>query len=118
VGKRVALCGVPCASRRVEAKTGGFVLFTTLADMDGLAECVVFPRDYRRLGAAMRGEVVRVEGRVDETLGAFTLVVDRATSFGAGGTSGEGAPSRNRPELALNRGAGEQGPGSRYRVAP
>lgn len=117
VGRWVALCGVPCASRRVEAKTGGFVLFTTLADRDGVAECVVFPRDYRRLGEAMRGEVVRVEGRVDETLGALTLVVGRATAFGAGASRSEGAPSRNRPEPALNARAGEQGPPSRYRPA-
>ncbi|MCC6349103.1 MAG: DNA polymerase III subunit alpha [Candidatus Eisenbacteria bacterium] len=118
VGRWVALCGVPCASRRVEAKTGGHVLFTTLADRGGAAECVVFPRDYRRLGAAMSGEVVRVEGRVDETLGALTVVVERAASFGAGGSRSEGAPSRNRPESALTRRAGEQGPPSRYRVAP
>jgi DNA polymerase III alpha subunit len=117
IGRRVAICGVPCASRRVEARTGGHVLFTTLADRDGLAECVVFPRDYARLGAAMRGEVVRAEGRVDETLGALTLVVERATAFGAGSTRSEGAPSRNRPEPALNAGAGEQGPPSRYRPA-
>jgi len=123
VGRRVAICGVPCASRRVEARapagggSGGFVLFTTLADRDGLAECVIFPRDYRRLGAAMRGEVVRVEGRVDETLGALTLVVERATGYGSGGSRSEGAPSRNRPEPALNAGAGEQGPPSRYHVA-
>ena len=88
-----------------------------IADQDGLAECVGFPRDYRRLGVAMRGEVVRAEGRVDETLGALTLVVERATAFGAGVTRNEGAPSRNRPERVLNAGAGEQGPPSRYRPA-
>ena len=117
-GGRVAICGVPCASRRVEAKTGGHVLFTTLADESGLAECVVFPRDYPRLGAAMRGEIVRVEGRVDDSLGALTVVVERATSYGAHESRDVAAPSRNRPEPALNAGAGEQGPGSRYRVAP
>lgn len=124
VGRRVAICGVPCASRRVEARapvaggSGGHVLFTTLADRDGLAECVVFPRDYPRVGAEMRGQIVRAEGRVDETLGAITLVVERARAFGPRDSRSEGAPSRNRPEPALNAGAGEQGPGSRYRVAP
>jgi hypothetical protein len=52
---------------------------------------------------ALRGEVVRAEGRVDETLGALTVVVDRAEPLGgssrAAGSPGwqdAGPPSRNR----------------------
>jgi DNA-directed DNA polymerase III PolC len=112
-GRRVAVCGIPCASRRTEAKSGGFVLFTTLADETGLAECVLFPRDYPRLGAAMRGEIVRAEGRVDETLGALTLVVERVTSVGPAPGGTESAPSRNRVDSPAAR-AGEAGPPSRY----
>jgi len=82
IGKRVAVCGIPCAARRVEAKSGGIVLFTTLADRTGLIECVLFPDSYRRWGQHMRGEVVRAEGRVDETLGALTLVIERAEPLG------------------------------------
>jgi DNA polymerase III alpha subunit len=103
VGKRVRVCGIPCAARRVEAKSGGIVLFTTLADHTGLVECVLFPDTYRRWGLALRGEVVRAEGRVDETLGALTVVVDRAEPLGgssrAAGSPGwqdAGPPSRNR----------------------
>ena len=55
------------------------MLFLTLADRSGLAECVLFPDAYRRWGAAMRGEAVRAEGRVDDALGALTLVVERVT---------------------------------------
>jgi DNA-directed DNA polymerase III PolC len=102
-GGRVRVCGIPCAARRVEAKTGGSVLFTTLADHAGLVECVLFPDRYRRWGAHMRGEVVRAEGRVDETLGALTVVVDRAEPLGARdraaaplGWQDAGPPSRNR----------------------
>ena len=102
VGKCVAVCGIPCAARRVESKTGGIVLFTTLSDRTGLAECVLFPDAYRRWGGHMRGEVVRAEGRVDETLGALTLVVERATPLGATG----GFPPWQ-----------EAGPPSTYRVA-
>lgn len=83
VGRRVAIAGIPCASRRVESKNGGHVLFTTLADESGVAECVLFPRDYPRLGLSMRSEIVRAEGRVDDSLGALTLVVERATAVGA-----------------------------------
>ncbi len=116
VGRRVAICGIPCASRRTEAKSGGFVLFTTLADETGLAECVLFPRDYPRLGAALRGEIVRAEGRVDDSLGALTLVVERASAAGAAPSGTESAPSRNRADSPAAR-AGETGPPSRYRAA-
>ena len=77
VGKRVAIAGLPCAYRRVETKQGGLMLFMTLADKTGLAECVLFPDAYRAHARALRGEVVRAEGRVDETLGAVTVNVDR-----------------------------------------
>ena len=86
----------------IRDRTGGIVLFTTLSDRTGLAECVLFPDAYRRWGGHMRGEVVRAEGRVDETLGALTLVVERATPLGATG----GFPPWQ-----------EAGPPSTYRVA-
>ena len=99
-GQRVRVCGVPCASRRVEARTatGGFVLFTTLADDTGLVECVLFPKLYARLAPAMRGEIVFAEGRVDETLGAMTLVVEHARAVGSRASDAAEAsrPSRYR----------------------
>ncbi len=102
VGQRVRVCGIPCAARRVEAKSGGVVLFSTLADRTGLVECVLFPDTYRRWGTHMRGEVIRAEGRVDEMLGALTVVVERAEPLGARSGPGlpvwidAGPPSRNR----------------------
>jgi DNA polymerase III alpha subunit len=104
IGKRVSVCGIPCAARRVEAKSGGIVMFTTLADHTGLVECVLFPDTYRRWGAHMRGEVVRAEGRVDDALGALTLVVERAEPLGGRGNA-TGLPAWN-----------EAGPPSAYRV--
>jgi DNA polymerase III alpha subunit len=104
VGKRVAVCGIPCAARRVEAKSGGIVMFTTLADHTGLIECVLFPDSYRRWGAHMRGEVVRAEGRVDDALGALTLIVERAEQLGGGSSAG------SQPTWS------EQAPPSVYRV--
>ncbi len=103
VGRRVIVCGIPCAARRVESKNGGIVLFTTLADHTGLIECVLFPDTYRRSGQHMRAEVLRAEGRVDDTLGALTLVIERAEPLGANsraagspGWQDAGPPSRNR----------------------
>ena len=58
------------------AASGGAMLFMTVADRSGLAECVLFPDAYRACAGAVRGEVVRVEGRVDGTLGAITLVAE------------------------------------------
>jgi DNA polymerase III alpha subunit len=80
-GRRVAVAGLPCAWRRVETRGGGAMLFLTLADRSGLAECALFPDAYRALAGTLRGEVVRVEGRVDDTLGAVTVVVDRAKTL-------------------------------------
>jgi DNA polymerase III alpha subunit len=82
VGRRVAVIGLPCAYRRVETKSGGLMLFMTLADQTGLVECVLFPDAYHAHAAAVRGQVVRAEGRVDETLGAITVTVERAMSLG------------------------------------
>jgi DNA polymerase III alpha subunit len=56
------------------------MLFMTLADESGLAECVLFPDAYRAHAAAVRGQVVRAEGRVDETLGAVTLAAERGVA--------------------------------------
>jgi len=87
IGRRVAVAGLPCAYRRVETTSGGSMLFVTLADRSGLAECVLFPDVYRSHASAVRGQVVRIEGRVDESLGAITLVAQRARSL-AGGDEG------------------------------
>jgi DNA polymerase III alpha subunit len=81
VDRRVAVAGLPCAYRRVETRSGGLMLFMTLADRTGLVECVLFPDAYRAWANAARGEVVRAEGRVDETLGAITVVVDRVEAL-------------------------------------
>jgi DNA polymerase III alpha subunit len=77
-GRRVAVAGMPCAMRRVETRSGGQMLFLTLADRTGLAECALFPDAYRALAGQIRGQIVRVEGRVDETLGAVTVTVESA----------------------------------------
>ena len=81
IGRRVAVVGLPCADRRVETRGGERMLFMTLADRSGLAECVLFPGAYRAHAAALRGQVVRAEGRVDELLGAVTLTAERAAAL-------------------------------------
>ena len=82
-GQRVTVLGMPCAMRRVETRQGGLMLFLTLADHTGLIECVLFPDAYRAFANAARGQVVRVEGRVDETLGACTVSATRVTALDA-----------------------------------
>ena len=77
VGRRVAVAGLPCAWRRVETKSGELMLFMTLADSTGVAECVLFPDAYRAQAGRLRGAILRAEGRVDETLGAVTVTVER-----------------------------------------
>jgi DNA polymerase III alpha subunit len=80
-GRRVAVAGMPCAYRRIETKSGGTMLFLTLADRSGLVECVLFPDVFHRYAREVRARIVRVEGRVDETLDAVTLVVERAVAL-------------------------------------
>jgi DNA-directed DNA polymerase III PolC len=82
-GRRVAVVGLPCAMRRVETKQGGVMLFLTLADKGGLAECVLFPDAHRALAGVVRAQVVRAEGRVEETLGALTVTVTSAAEVAA-----------------------------------
>jgi RecJ-like exonuclease len=66
--------------------------FVTLADRSGLVECVLFPDAYRRFPHLAHAEVVRIAGRVDDTLGAITVTVERAAGFGtAGWLDGAGA---------------------------
>jgi DNA-directed DNA polymerase III PolC len=81
VGRRVAVVGLPCARRGVTTKQGEPMLFLTLADRSGVAECVLFPDAYRTWANATRGAVLRVEGRVDETLDAVTLTAERVSSL-------------------------------------
>jgi len=78
VGREITLAGLPCAWRRVETKASReAMMFLTLADRDGLAECVLFPDAYRRWARSLEGAVLRVSGRVGETLGAISLEVRR-----------------------------------------
>jgi DNA polymerase III alpha subunit len=79
--RRVTIVGLPCAYRCVETKSGGSMLFLTLADSSGLAECVLFPPVFRACAPAVRAQIVRVEGRVDEALDAVTVVVERTTAL-------------------------------------
>ena len=95
-GRAVRVVGMPCAYRRVETRSGGLMLFLTLADRTGLVECVLFPDAYQRLAHAARGEVLWVEGRVDETLGAATVTVERLRVVvpESSAPAGERAPGR------------------------
>ena len=110
-GRRATLVGLLCAWRRVETRQGGVMLFATLADRSGVAECVLFPLVYRAFAEVMRASIVRVEGRVDETLGAFTLVVERAfaldgsASWAAGAGAPPGTPGARSHEISRSRNA-------------
>jgi DNA polymerase III alpha subunit len=99
-GERVTLVGLRCAARRVETRQGGLMLFTTLADRSGLAECVLFPESYRAYADAVQASILRIEGRVDRTLDAVTVVVERAVALDAASLEPNGSDPRNENVMA------------------
>jgi DNA polymerase III alpha subunit len=99
----VTLVGLPCATRRVETRQGGAMLFLTLADRSGLAECVLFPDAYRALARAVRGQVVRVQGRVEDTLGAVTVTLTRAAEIAGPQALSPQAPAGREAAAATGR---------------
>jgi len=80
-GMLESLARMLCAYRRVETKSGDTMPFLTLADRSGRVECVLFPGVFHRYAREIRAQIVRVEGRVDETLDAVTLVVEHAVAL-------------------------------------
>jgi DNA polymerase III alpha subunit len=72
------------------------MLFLTLADRSGIAECVLFPDAYARHAAALRGAVLRVSGRVSDAMGAVTLEAARVEIIGANAAPAPGTDARSR----------------------
>jgi len=75
-GREVAIAGILMASRRARTRTGEFMMFVSLEDEFGLAECVLFPETYQRYGHLLvhRGPYI-ARGRVEDQHGALTLTV-------------------------------------------
>jgi DNA polymerase III alpha subunit len=68
------------AARRVPTKQGSRMLFLTLDDGTGLAECTFFPDAYARAAPALSGMgPYVVEGRVESQYGAVTVNAESLT---------------------------------------
>ncbi len=77
-GGRLTLRGWLAASRRVHTTDGKWMRFLTLEDESGLAEVVLFPEVYQRDGARLvEFGPVRVTGKVQNQMGAWTLEAER-----------------------------------------
>ena len=77
-GGRLTLRGWLAASRRVHTTDGKWMRFLTLEDESGLAEVVLFPDVYQRDGARLvEFGPVRVTGKVQNQMGAWTLEAER-----------------------------------------
>jgi DNA polymerase III alpha subunit len=94
VGRRVRVTGLMAAARRVPTKQGPSMLFLTLDDGTGLAECTLFPDAYARAGPSLSGPgPFVVEGRVESQHGAVTVNVESASEYVARrGGEGETPP--------------------------
>ncbi len=77
-GQFVRVAGLMAARRRTPTKTGQSMQFLTLEDETGLVEATLFPREYKRYAALLRGLGPFVaEGTVDDTYGSLTLSVKK-----------------------------------------
>ena len=95
VGQRVRVTGIMAAARRVPTKQGGRMLFLTLDDGTGLAECTLFPDAYARAQAALAGAgPFTATGRVESQHGAVTINVETVEALGRSGRPLEIANSR------------------------
>ena len=104
VGRRVRVVGVMAAARRVATARGDRMLFLTLDDGTGLAECTLFPEAYRRAAARLGGFGPFVaEGRVESAYGAVTVSAERVEPWaqpGAGAAQPSGATAAARRAAA------------------
>ncbi len=79
IGRRVRVVGLMAAARRVPTRQGARMLFLTLDDGTGLAECTFFPDAYARAGAVLSGTgPFVVTGRVESQYGALTVNAEGA----------------------------------------
>jgi len=84
-GQRARLIGLPAAARRVATKRGDWMLFLTIEDESGLAECTLFPDAYRAYGHLAHqadGRLLWVDGPVEAPYGAPSLSVERMGLLG------------------------------------
>jgi DNA polymerase III alpha subunit len=76
-GKTVELRGWLAASRRVQTSRGEWMRFLSLEDESGMAEVVLFPRAYARLGPELAGRgPFTLVGVVIDNMGACALRPD------------------------------------------
>jgi len=72
------------AARRVPTKQGGRMLFLTLDDGTGLAECTLFPDAYARAQPRLAGAgPFTATGRVESQYGAVTVNVETVEPWDA-----------------------------------
>ena len=77
-----AVLGIVAASRRVVTKRGDSMLFLTIEDPSGLAECTLWPDVYARFGRLVWDSgLLLASGRVEAQYGAPTLIVERLESI-------------------------------------
>jgi DNA polymerase III alpha subunit len=97
-----SVVGWAAAARRVRTKRDEPMLFLTLEDDTGLAECTLFPRTYARYGHLVRsGGILRATGKVEAPYGAPTLNVGRLefVEAGIGSTAEPGRALTQAQEL-------------------
>ena len=87
LGETVSLVGWVIAQRRATTRKREYMQFLALEDPSGTFEATVFPKDYRRLGAAVGvSRILRVTGRVGKRAGSVSLNATDIEGLGPGST--------------------------------
>ncbi len=120
VGCQVRLAGVMAAVRRVRTTRDEPMLFLTLDDGTGLAECTLFPDAYRRLAGRLGSwGPFLVAGRVETQHGAIALTVEELETWREPDQSpaGGGLPPGPAGKCQVTNGVRQGGPAAKRHSA-
>jgi DNA-directed DNA polymerase III PolC len=77
VGEKVVVAGWPVGARLPRTRTGEWMAFLSLEDLDGPIEVVLFPETFRRCGSVLGLECpYLVQGQVQEQEGEIVVVAE------------------------------------------
>ncbi|KEF39578.1 DNA-directed DNA polymerase III PolC [Schinkia azotoformans MEV2011] len=82
VGAPVHMGALIVDQRTIKTKKGDQMAFLTLSDDTGELDAVVFPLTFKKLNNLLKkGEILFIQGKIEEREGKLQLIIDEATSI-------------------------------------